>query len=111
MFLGQIQLPLPVSRRSDRLLLHLHLVPADDGASDELDVVERLGSLSLKTQARVHGCQAIVPVVGLAPLSEHWTAVLSERFARLSESSKLSPEAFATLAKEVTAVSQALKIS
>lgn len=94
---------MPVSRRSDRLLLHLHLVPADDGASDELDVIERLGSLSLRTQARVHGSVAIVPVIGLVPLSEQWTAVLSERYSTLAEATKLSPDSFAALAKDITA--------
>ncbi len=56
----------------------------------------------------MHGSQAIVPVVGLVPLGEHWTAVVSERYTQLSDATRLSPDSFAALAKDVTAVSRAI---
>lgn len=99
----QITSPLLAKRKSDRLPLHATLVPADDAGSDELDVVERLSSLSLRTQAKAHGCLALVPVVGLVPLSAAWSAVLSERWPVLDPRSAVPAESFSKLAVDVTA--------
>ena len=69
-------------RLSDGLKLHLALVPIDD-VSYELDVVEHLASAGVRSAARAHGVLAAVPTVGIIPICEDWTAVLTERWEPL----------------------------
>ncbi|KAK4706023.1 hypothetical protein P7C70_g175, partial [Phenoliferia sp. Uapishka_3] len=88
---------IPAVRESDSLALHLQLVPIDD-ISYELDVLEHLASAGVRSSAKSHGILATVPTIGIVPLSEEWTAVLTERWEALD---CVEPASFPTFAKDI----------
>ncbi|KAI5479300.1 hypothetical protein MNV49_003818 [Pseudohyphozyma bogoriensis] len=98
---------IPARRESDSLPLYLHVVPVDD-VSFELDVLEYLAGAGLKTNAKAHGVVALVPVVGLVPLSEDWTAVLTERW---DAPSSVPAAEFAKFAIDIVGLTESLPTS
>lgn len=91
------------SRISDRLPLSIRLVPVDEGY-EELDIIEHLSSSSIRSNATALGVIAMVPLVGFVPLSENWTAVVSESWDDVALN-KLNPSDFPVFVKDVVGVS------
>lgn len=103
----RLQRSIKATRISDSLPLHLKLVPIDE-SSYELDVLEHLSSSSVRSNASSQRIIATVPLVGLVPLSEDWTAVLTERWEPVLS---VSATDFPGFAKDVAAVRSHLTLA
>ena len=103
----RLQRSIKATRISDSLPLHLKLVPIDE-SSYELDVLEHLSSSSVRSNASSQRIIATVPLVGLVPLSEEWTAVLTERWEPVLS---VSATDFPGFAKDVAAVRSHLTLA
>ncbi|KDE07425.1 hypothetical protein MVLG_02292 [Microbotryum lychnidis-dioicae p1A1 Lamole] len=64
-------------RTSDNLELSLSIIPTD---SDELDIIELLSTPGARSNATAQKVIPLVPVVGIVPFNEEWTAILFERW-------------------------------
>ncbi|SCV70303.1 BQ2448_1697 [Microbotryum intermedium] len=67
-------------RTSDALELSLSIIPTD---SDELDIIELLSTPGARSNAAAQKVIPLVPVVGIVPFNEEWTAILFERWGPL----------------------------
>lgn len=93
-------------RISDSLPLSVFIIPTDDDSSYELDVLEHLSSAGLRSKAKTMKTIPCVPLVGIVPMNEEWTAVLVERWEELGPS-RIEGVEFQGLVEDIVGVSSA----